>query len=131
MSALRQPTPPAETPSVAALAATSRETLDAIRAAYTFVDATNEAAAFGILAKRPVVAAVLLEGLPHVEAIFGEGTPILLLAIDHHTGEPLTLAARIQTSASVPEALAKQRAFFRAWWLDAGDAVLGDLTFGV
>lgn len=131
MSALRQPTPPVDPPSVAALPATSGEVLDAVRAAYTFVDATNEAAAFGILAKRPDIAALLLEGLPHVEAIFGEGTSILLLAIDHHTGEPLTLAARIQTSASVPEALAKQRVFYRAWWLDAGDAILGDLTFGV
>src|SRR5688500_19998416 len=79
MTALRQPSP-SEQPRVTALSQTSQEVLEAIRQAYTFVESENEAAVFGILATRPDVAAVLLEALPHVASIFGERTPILLMA---------------------------------------------------
>ncbi|MDQ2655388.1 MAG: hypothetical protein M3Z20_20345 [Chloroflexota bacterium] len=131
MSALRQPTPPADPPPVAALPATSREVLKAIRAAYTFVDATNEAEALGILAQRPDVSSVLLAALPHVREIFGDDTRVLLIATNHYDGRPSTLSARIAARGSLSEQLAKQDEFFQAWWLDAGDAVFGELTFGV
>ncbi len=131
MSALRQPTPPGDTPSVVALPATSREVLDAIREAYSFVDESNEAAALGILAKRPDIAMVLVEALPRVDEIFGAETRVLLLATDHHDGHPPTLSARIDAVGAISEQLEKQGEFYRTWWLDAGDSVLGELTFGV
>lgn len=131
MSALRQSTPQGDAPSVTALPATSREVLDAIREAYTFVDESNEAAALGILTKRPDIAAVLVEALPRVNEIFGEETRVRLLATDHHDGHPPTLGARIEAVGPVSEQVEKQGEFYRTWWLDAGDRVLGELTFGV
>lgn len=130
MSALRQPTP-GDTPPVVALPATRREVLDAIREAYTFVEESNEAVVLGILAKRPDIAAVLVEALPRVDEIFGAETRVLLLATDHHDGHSPTLSARIATDGPVSEQVAKQGEFYRMWWLDAGDSVLGELTFGV
>jgi hypothetical protein len=131
MSALRQPTPPADSPSVAALPTTSREVLDAIRAAYTFVDDADERAAMSILATRPDVAAVLVEALPHVYAIFGEGNPVVLITIDEHSSEPIRLSALIETTHPLPEAQEKRNAFYQAWWNDASGPVLGDLSFGL
>ncbi len=130
MSALRQPTPPAETPSVAALPATSDEVLDAIREGYTFVDPANEREAMAILAARPDVAAVLLAALPHVYENFGDGTRVLLDVIDEHNSEPLRVGARIVSKAS-PDARSKLLAFYTAWWNDASGPVLGDLSFGL
>ena len=131
MSALRQPTPPADTPPVAALPATSRDVLDAIRAAYTFVDAADDRAAMSILAARPDVASVLVEALPHVYAIFGEGTPVVLITVDEHSSEPIRLSARIETTLPVREAQETLIAFYRAWWNEASSPVLGDLSFGL
>lgn len=128
MSALRQPTPP-DPPSVAALPATSREALEAIRAAYIFTDASDEAVALGILAQRPDVAAVLLDALPHVREIFGDGTQVMLITVDEHTVAPIRLSARIVTTESMADALLKRSAFFRTWWNDASSEVLGDLSF--
>lgn len=130
MSALRQPTPP-DPPSVAALPATSREALEAIRAAYTFVDASDEAVALGILAQRPDVAAVLLDALPHVREIFGDGTQVMLITVDEHTVAPLRLSARIVTSESVPDARARRDAFYRAWWLGVPAEIDDVLSFGL
>jgi hypothetical protein len=131
MSASRQPTPPTDPPSVSALPATNARVLEAIRAAYTFVDARNEAEALSILLQRPDIAAVLLDALPHVREIFGGTTQVLLLATDHHDGRPPTLSARIEARGTLPRQLAMQDAFYRTWWLEAGDVVLGELTFGV
>ncbi|MCA9878595.1 MAG: hypothetical protein KC442_12460, partial [Thermomicrobiales bacterium] len=132
MSALpRQPTPAADTPPVAALPATSREILERIRKAYTFLDAVDEAAAFSILAQRPDVAAVLLSALPHVREVFDNDTQVLLITVDDHTDAPLRLSARIVTTESLPEALAKRDAFYRTWWSNASDTILGDLSFGL
>jgi hypothetical protein len=131
MSALRQPTPPVDPPSVAALPATAREVLDAIRAAYTFVDASNEAAALGIVAQRPEIAAALLDALPHVREIFGGTTQVLLLATDHHDGRPPTLSARIEANGSIAEQLAKGDEFYRAWWLRVPVEIDEVLSFGV
>ncbi|MDQ2651554.1 MAG: hypothetical protein M3Z20_00805 [Chloroflexota bacterium] len=129
MCALRQPSP-SEQPLVTALPQTSHDVLAAIRSAYTFVDAADEAAVFAILATRPDVAAVLLEALPHVVAIFGDGTQVLLDVIDEHNSEPLRVGARIVSKAS-PDARNKLLAFFSAWWNDASGPVLGDLSFGL
>lgn len=130
MSALRQPTPPADTPAVAALPATSSEVLDAIREGYTFVDPANEREAMAMLAARPDMAAVLLQALPHVAAIFGKETRVLLDVIDEHSFAPLRVGARIVSKAS-PDARSKLLAFYTAWWNDASGPVLGDLSFGL
>lgn len=131
MSALRQPTPPPDPPQVSALPATSKDVLDAIRAAYTFVDASDEAVALGILAQRPDVAAVLLDALPHVREIFGDETQVMLLSVDEHTDAPLRLSARIVTTESVPDARARRDAFYRAWWLSVPAEVDDVLSFGL
>ncbi|MFT4037648.1 MAG: hypothetical protein QM692_05660 [Thermomicrobiales bacterium] len=132
MSALRHPTPPLEAPpTVAALPSTSREVLDAVRAAYTFIDADDEALALSILTQRPDIATTLLEALPHVATIFGEGTPVFLVTVDDHTGDPITLSARVVTSAALPEAMAQQLALYRTWWNDASGPIFGDLSFGL
>lgn len=132
MSALRHPSAPPEAPTpVAALPATSREALEAVRAAYTFMDANDEAQALDILAHRPDIAAVLLEALPHVAAVFGDGTEVLLMTVDDHTDAPITLGARVVTSEALPASLAKQNALFRTWWNDASGPVFGDLSFGL
>lgn len=130
MSALRQPTPP-DPPSVTALPATSREVLGAIRAAYTFVDSADERAVMSILATRPDVAAILLDALPHVEAIFDKDTPILLVGIDYHTEEPLGLAALIEATGTVSERLAKQQRLYREWWLSVPSEIVDVLSFSV
>jgi hypothetical protein len=132
MSAMRQPTPPDDAPSVAALpAASSDDVLDAVRKTYTFVDATDEQEAMSVLARRLDVASVLLEALPHVYAIFGEDTPVMLVTVDEHNSEPIRLSARIETTLPVPQAQEKRNAFFRTWWNGASDRVLGDLSFGL
>lgn len=131
MSALRQPTPPPETPPVAALPATRRDVLEAVRAAYTFVDARNEAEVFGVLEKRPDVAAVLLDALPHVDNVFGAGTGVLLLATNHLDGHPPTLSARINARGTIQEQLAKQDTFYRSWWLSISGEIDESLSFGV
>ncbi len=131
MSALRQPTPPVEPPSVAALPATSREVLEAIRDAYTFVDSADEAVALGIVAQRPDIAAVLLDALPHVREIFGDKTQVMLISVDEHTDAPLRLSARIVTTESVEDARAKRDAFYRAWWLSVPAEIDEVLSFGL
>lgn len=131
MSALRQPTPPSDAPSVAALATTSSEVLDAIRRAYTFVDASDEAASLGLLAQRPDIAAVLLEALPHVRDVFGESTRILLLAVDDPSDASISLSARIVTSEPVSAARAKRDAFYRAFWLGVPATIDEVLSFGL
>lgn len=131
MSALRHPTPPDDAPTVAALPTTSLDVLDAIREAYSFVDASNQTTALGILAKRPDVADALLRALPHVRAIFGEGSRILLVAVDYHTNEPPGLAALIETMDTVSESLAKQQRFYQDWWLSVPGAIADVLSFGV
>jgi hypothetical protein len=130
MSALRQPTP-GDAPSVAALPATRREALDAIREAYTFVDESNEAAALGILARRPDVAAALLQALPHISAIFGDDRRVLLVAIDYHTDEPLGLTVLIDTTGTVSERLMKQQRFYQDWWLSVPGEIADVLSFSV
>jgi hypothetical protein len=105
--------------------------LEAIREAYTFVDESNEAAALGILARRPDVAAALLQALPHISAIFGEGSQVLLVAIDYHTGEPLGLAALVETTDTVSESLMKQQRFYQDWWLGVPGEIADVLSFSV
>ena len=131
MSALRQPTPSADPPAVAALPATSRDELEAIRENYTFVDSADEAVSLGILAQRPDVAAILLDALPHVREIFGDGTQIMLLAVDDPTEPSLSLSARIVTSAPVPAARANRDAFYQAFWLGVPGAIDEVLSFGL
>lgn len=131
MSALRQPTPPGDTPPVAALPATRREVLDAIREAYSFVDRDDEGIVLSILAKRPDVAEVLLGALPHVHEIFGDDTRIMLLSVDEQTGEPLRLTARIATTESVSAARAKRDVFYRSFWLSIPGAIDEILSFGL
>lgn len=131
MSALRRPIHAPQPPSsVAAIPQTSRDVLGAIRAAYTFVDAEDEAKALSLLAQRPDVAATLLEALPHVAANFGEDAPVLLVVVEHHNGEPASLAARIQSSTTGAGSLSKLLAFYDDWWNEASGPVLGDLSFG-
>ncbi|MFT4037654.1 MAG: hypothetical protein QM692_05695 [Thermomicrobiales bacterium] len=131
MSALRRPKHAPEPPSsVAAIPQTSRQVLEAIGAAYTFVDAEDEAKALSLLAQRPDVSAILIEALPHVVATFGEDAPVLLVVVEHHDGEPDSLAARIQSSAIGSAALEKLLAFYDDWWNEASGPVLGDLSFG-
>lgn len=131
MSALRQPTPPPDTPPVAALSATSRDVLDAVRAAYTFVNSEDEAIALGILAQRPDVATVLLDALPYVRVIFGDGTRVMLLSVEDPTEASLSLSARIVTSAPVSAARAKRDSFYRAFWLGVPAAIDEVLSFGL
>jgi hypothetical protein len=131
MSALRQPTPPADSPPVAALPATSREVLDAVRNAYSFVDSADEAVVLGILATRPDVAAVLLDALPYVRDIFGDDTRVMLLSVDDPTEASLSLSARIVTSQPVPAARAKRDAFYQTFWLDVPGAIDEVLSFGL
>lgn len=130
-SALRQPTPPADPPSVTALPATPRETLDVIRMAYTFVDASDERVALGILSQRPDIASVLLEALPQVAAIFGEDAPVVLMTIDEHNREPLRLSACVQTTEPVPAAQEKLIALYRAWWNGVSGDIDEALSFGL
>jgi hypothetical protein len=131
MSALRRPTPPDDSPPVAALPATPLEVLDAIREAYTFANASNEAEALGVLVQRPDVSSVLLEALPHVREIFGAKTRVLLIATDHHDGRLPTLSARIDAQGSIPEQLAKGDEFYQAWWLGVPVEIDEVLSFGV
>jgi len=131
MSALRQPTPPTDAPTVAALPATPRVVLDAIRGAYSFADATDEASVFRILEKRPDVAAVLLEALPHMRNIFGAGTHAMLLSVDDHTDASSSLSARIVSTESVPKARAKRDAFYRSFWLGVPGEIDEVLSFGL
>lgn len=114
MSALRQPTPPADPPAVAALPATSREVLDAIRENYTFVDSADERAVMSILATRPDIASVLMAALPQVYAIFGDGTQVLLVTIDEHNSEPIRLSALIVSTAD-QDARRKLFSFYTIW----------------
>ena len=130
MSALRQPTPPADPLPIAALPATSREVLDAVRAAYTFVDSADEQAAMSILATRPDIASVLMTALPPVYGIFGDGTRVLLVTIDEHNSEPIRLSALI-VSAAEQDARRKLFSFYTTWWNDASGPVLGELSFGI
>ena len=109
MSALRQPTPPADAPPVAALPATPSEVLSAIRDAYSFVDATDEASVLRILAKRPDVAAVLLEALPQMRDTFGDGTHAMLLSVDDHTEASSSLSARIVSTRIGTESSCESR----------------------
>lgn len=131
MSALRQPTTSANTPSVAALPATSPEILRSIRAAYTFPDSSDEEVALSILSQRPDVAAVLLESLPHVRAVFGDETQVMLLVVDDHSEDPVRLSARIVTIDSVPEARSKRAAFYRSWWLGIPVEIDEVLSYGL
>ena len=131
MGALRQPTPPADLPPVATLPATPSEVLSAIRNAYSFVDATDEASVLRILAKRPDVAAVLLEALPHMRDIFGDGTHAMLLSVDDHNEASSSLSARIVSTESVPEARAKRDDFYRSSWLGVPGEIDEVLPFGL
>ncbi|MFT4037647.1 MAG: hypothetical protein QM692_05655 [Thermomicrobiales bacterium] len=132
MSALRRPTPPPEAPApVAALPSTSREVLDAVRAAYTFVSEDDETQALSMLTQRPDIAATLLEALPHVTAVFGEDTPLLLLVINEHSEAPLRFSAQIVTTHDLAAAQAKRDAFYDRWWSAAAGPVSGDLSFGI
>lgn len=131
MSALRQPTPPTDAPPVAALPATPRVVLDAIRGAYIFADSADESVALGILSQRPDIASVLLEALPHVYASFGDGTGVRLDVLDEHSSEPIRFGARIVSAAASPESRIKLVAFYTTWWNDASRPVLGELSFGL
>lgn len=131
MCALRQPMPPSDVPPVAALPATPSEVLSAIRDAYSFVDATDEASVLRILAKRPDVAAVLLEALPHMRDTFGDGTDAILLSVDDHTEASSSLSARIVSTESVPKARAKRDAFYRSFWLGVPGEIDEVLSFGL
>ena len=105
--------------------------MDAIREAYTFVNAADERAVMGILATRLDVASVLVEALPHVHRIFGDGTRVLLVAIDYHTEEPSGLAALIEATGSVSERLAQQQRFYREWWLGVPGEIADILSFSM
>lgn len=131
MSALPRQSASSGEPPVVALPSTSPEVLAHIRERYTFVSADQEAAALALLARRPDIASVLVEALPHVSAIFGADTDVLLLVIDYHTDEPLGLDALIVTADPLPEAHEKRDALYRAVWNETSLPVLGDLSFGL
>lgn len=130
MSALRQPTPPADPPSVAALPATPLKVLEAIRTAYTFAVAVDERGVMSILATRPDIASVLMAALPQVYAIFGDGTQVFLVTIDEHNSDPIRLSA-LTISAADQDTRRKIFSFYTNWWNDASGPVLGELSFGI
>lgn len=99
--------------------------------AYTFVDASDERVALGILSERPDIASVLLEALPQVAAIFGEDAPVVLMTIDEHNREPLRLSACVQTTEPVPAAQEKLIALYRAWWNGVSGDIDEALSFGL
>lgn len=132
MSALpRQSTQPEPAPPVAALPSTAPDVMAKVREAYSFFEAWDETQALALLAHRPDVAAVLIEALPHVYAIFGKGTPIRLIAVDDHTGEPITLSARIKASDPGPDSRTKRDAFYRSWWNRVSGEIDDVLSFGI
>lgn len=97
--------------------------LDVIREAYTFVDSSDEALVIDILARRPDIAVVLLDALPHDRAVFGDDTQVMLLAVDEQTGAPQRLSARIVTTESVPGPRLERDRLYRTFWLDVPGAV--------
>ena len=113
MSALRRPSPPPAAPApVASLPMTSQETLEAVRAAYTFIHAADEALALGILAQRPDIAALLLEAPPPLAA-----HPPLLAAVLrrlHRLPLPAVVMAVRAHSAGYRDRLARVPAWLPA-----------------
>lgn len=84
------------------------------------------------LLTHPNLEKTLLDAVPEIEGIFGDGTSLSLqVLVDHDGDDDKSLFARIQTSLGVREALHRKKRLYREWWMKQPHVTQMPLTFDV
>ena len=85
------------------------------------------------LVENPSLTSLLLEAIPHISAVFGDDSEVVLQLITdpEHSTKHVILFANILTSLSAEEALVLLDVFDEQWFLDHIHRARGRLTFSL